>query len=282
MKSGIWKRLTATSLSNRYYQVTNGAINAMFGRHLGITHLVEYPRCGGTWIRHLLQDALGIRQYAYDRRLSKDTIIQCHKLPSWMIRRAIVVFRDPRDAMVSFYHKQVHYDQKFRGQRPLAIGTYRHDPQRDLQDDFVLFLKAQLAAPEHPRFSFREFATRWLAQDNACYAKYEDFKTDPVEQLGRLAEFLGWTPPHEELEKAVEKNSFANRTRRRSGTLRTPGQSDNHQFERKGIVGDWQNLFNQQARQVFAEFEGETLLTLGYESDHQWVDAFPEDIANGS
>ena len=282
MKPTIWKRLTATSFSNRYYQVSNGVINALLGRRLGITHLVEYPRCGGTWIRHLLQDALDIRQYAYDRRLSRNTIIQCHKLPNWMIRRAIVVFRDPRDAMVSFYHKQVHYDQKFRGQRPLAIGPYRPDPQRDLQDDFVEFLKAQLTAPEHPRFSFGEFATRWLAEDNACYAKYEDFKTNPVKQLARLAEFMGQTPLHEQLEQAVEKNSFANRTRRRSGTVRTPGQSDNHQFERKGIVGDWQNVFSQAARRLFDKFEGETLLTLGYEPDHQWVDALVEDDVNGS
>ena len=91
MKQNIWKRLTATSFSNRYYQVTNGFINGLFGRHLRITHLVEYPRCGGTWIRHLLQDSMEIPQYAYDRLLSKNTIIQCHKLPSRMIRRAVVV-----------------------------------------------------------------------------------------------------------------------------------------------------------------------------------------------
>lgn len=275
MKQNIWKRLTATSFSNRYYQVTNGFINGLFGRHLRITHLVEYPRCGGTWIRHLLQDSMEIPQYAYDRLLSKNTIIQCHKLPSRMIRRAVVVFRDPRDAMVSFYHKKVHYDQKFRGNRPFTIGAYRHDADRDPQDDFLEFLQVQLTSPDHPRFSFAEFASRWLSARNACYAKYEDFMADPVKQLERLTEFLGCTVPCEHLAAAVEKNSFANRTKRRSGTTRTPGQSDNHQFERKGIVGDWHNLFNRDARRVFAEFEGETLLALGYEPDNNWVNRSP-------
>ena len=275
MKHNVWKRLTATSVSNRYYQVTNGVINGLFGKQLRITHLVEYPRCGGTWIRHLLQDSMDIPQYAYDRLLSSDTIVQCHKLPNRMIRRAIVVFRDPRDAMVSFYHKKVHYDQKFRDHRPLTIGSYCHDPGRDAQDDFLAFLKVQLTSPDHPRFGFGEFVTRWLAARNTCYAKYEDFKTDPLTQLGQLTEFLGRSVPREHLEAAIEKNSFANRTKRRSGTPRTPGQSDNHQFERKGIVGDWHNLFNQDARRVFAEFEGQTLLALDYEPDNSWVNPSP-------
>ena len=273
MKNRIWKRLTGTSWSNRYYQVTNGLINAIAGKPLHITHLVEYPRCGGTWIRHLLQDSLGIPQYAYDRRLSKNTIIQCHKLPSWMIRQAIVVFRDPRDAMVSFYHKQVHYDQRFRGQRPLEIGSYQHDPDREPQDDFLAFLKVHLVSPEHPRFRYGEFAKRWLAASNTCYAKYEDFKKQPAVELDRLTRFLGHSVPADQLAAAIEKNSFANRTQRRSGQLRKPGQSDNHQFERKGIVGDWHNLFNLEARRCFAELEGETLVTLGYEPDNNWVNS---------
>ena len=272
MSLNIWKRLTATSLSNRYYQITNGFINGLAGKHLRINHLVEYPRCGGTWIRHLLQDSMEIQQYAYDRLLSKNTIIQCHKLPNPTIRRAIVVFRDPRDATVSFYHKKVSYDKKFRGNRPLKLGDYTHNPDRDPQDDFLAFLQSHLASPDHPRFSFGEFATRWLAANNTCYAKYEDFKESPVSQLRTLTEYLGADVTPERLEAAVEKNSFANRTKSRSGKLRSPGQSDNQQFERKGIVGDWRNLFNQEARRLFCDHEGETLVALDYEPDHCWVD----------
>ena len=183
MNLNIWKRLTATSLSIRYYQIANGLINALAGKPLEINHLVEYPRCGGTWIRHLLQDSMDIQQYAYNRLLSKNTIIQCHKLPNPTIRRAIVVFRDPRDATVSFYHKKVSYDKKFRGNRPLTLGAYTHNPDREPQEDFLAFLHVHLTSPDHPRFSFGEFTTRWLAANNTCYAKYEDFKESPVTQL---------------------------------------------------------------------------------------------------
>ena len=188
MSKSIWSRLTAAPLSIRYYQVTNGVVNCLFGKRMGITHLVEYPRCGGTWIRHLMQDSMGIQQYAYDRMLTKNSIIQCHVLPSTMINRAVVLFRDPRDAIVSFYHKKVNYDKNSRGGQLLSIGGYQHDPERDPKEDFHEFLKVHLTTPDHPRFSFGQFADAWLAQENTCVVKYEDFKTEPAIQLRRLTD----------------------------------------------------------------------------------------------
>ena len=271
MSSSVWSRLTAAPLSIRYYQITNGVVNCLFGKSLGITHLVEYPRCGGTWVRHLMQDSMDIPQYAYDRPLSQNTIIQCHVLPSPMIRRAVVLFRDPRDAIVSFYHKKVNYDKNFRGGTQFKVGGYCHDPDRELKEDLYEFLKVHLNTPDHPRFSFAKFADLWLARENTCYAKYEDFKTEPVVQLARLTEFLGADVAHEKLEFAVEKNSFANRTKRRSGKSRALGESDNGQFERKGIVGDWKNHFSSNAKQLFVKHEGQTLIKLEYETDDSWA-----------
>lgn len=271
MPSRFWKQLTAVPFSRRYYQVANGVINYCWGDALRIVHLVEYPRCGGTWIRHLMQDAMGVQQYATDRIISRDTIIQCHVLPNSSIRRAVVVFRDPRDALVSFYHKKVHYDKRFRGERPLEFGGYRHDPDRPVEDDFFAYLKAQLEAPDHPRFSFGQFTRAWLDKPDTCVIKYEDCKADPVRELDRLVRFVGREVPESALVQAVDKNSFANRTRQRGGTVRREGQSDSSQFERKGIVGDWRNVFNQSACELFVRLEGDTLLRLGYEDDHSWA-----------
>ena len=273
MSGTIWSRLTAAPLSIRYYQVTNGVVNCLFGKSLGIVHLVEYPRCGGSWIRHLMQDSMDIPQYAYNRRLTKNTIIQCHVLPSSMVRKAVVLFRDPRDATVSFYHKKVSYDKSFRGGKPFEVGDYRHDPDRDIKEDFLAFLKVHLTTPDHPRFSFGQFANAWLQVENTCCVKYEDFKTDPVANLRKLTEFVGIEVTESKLEEAVEKNSFANRTKRRSGKVRAIGEADSGQFERKGIVGDWKNLFNDDAKRLFLKHEGETLIKLKYEPNNYWADA---------
>ena len=271
MSTSIWSRLTAAPLSIRYYQVTNGVVNCLFGKNLGIIHLAEYPRCGGSWIRHLMQDAMDIPQYAYDRRLTKNTIIQCHVLPSFMVRKAVVLFRDPRDATVSFYHKKVSYDKNFRGGKVFQVGSYRHDPDRDIKDDFLEFLKVHLVTPDHPRFSFGKFADAWLKVDNTCVVKYEGFKTDPFTNLRKLIEFVGLEVTQEQLEHAVEKNSFANRIKRRAGKVRDVGEADNGKFERKGIIGDWKNLFNNDAKKLFVKYEGDTLIKLEYEPNNDWA-----------
>ena len=40
---------------------------------------------------------------------------------------------------------------------------------------------------------------------------------------------------------------------------------------RKGIVGDWKNYFNKEAREIFNHYAGDQLIKLGYEKDRSWV-----------
>lgn len=267
----ILKRVSAAPFSIRYYQVTNGVINWAFGKQMNILHVAEYPRCGGTWIRHMMQDAMDIQQYAYDRMLTKNSIIQCHSLPNSQIRKAVVVFRDPRDSIVSFYYKKYTFDKSVQNHPTTAFANYRHDPNRPVADDFALFLESHLQTPEHPRFTFGEFARQWTAQLGACVVRYENFKSDPCAELAKIVKFANCEITDEKLEYAVEKNSFANRTKERSGKSRKPGETDAGQFERKGIVGDWKNLFNDRAKELFLKYEGESLRLLGYEQNDNWA-----------
>lgn len=67
--------------------------------------------------------------------------------------------------------------------------------------------------------------------------------------------------------KIVEEFSFV----RQSG--RKPGEIKINSFLRKGVVGDWQNHFSQEACEVFNYFAGNELITLGYENDTTWVNS---------
>ena len=137
-----------------------------------------------------------------------------------------MVFRDPRDATVSFYHKKVSYDKKFRDNRPLKLGDYTHDPDRDPKEDFLAFLRVHLVSPDHPRFSFGDFASRWLATSHSCYTKYKTFKESPVPELKRLTPFLGADVPQDRLEAAVEKTPL----------LPTGPRADQEPFENQGSL----------------------------------------------
>ena len=60
----------------------------------------------------------------------------------------------------------------------------------------------------------------------------------------------------------------------RRQTGREPGQSDNNEHVRKGVVGDWRTHFSREAAEVFNELGGEALVHLGYEADTGWVDRY--------
>ena len=267
----LTKYATAIPLKRRYYQIANWGIATLLGSTLDLVHIVEYPRCGGSWIRHMLQDALDVKQYAMDRHLTSGTIVQTHSLPQPAIRKPIVILRDPRDIMVSFYFKKIHFDKHLRKGKAFSTSQFRHDPEREAQDDFLEFLKVHLISPEHPRFHFRDFAKAWLFDRESFSVKYEDCKQDAEHQLRRMLGFLDKAVGDDKITLAVEQNSFENRTLRRSGKIRKPGEAEVGQFERKGIVGDWKNVFNSQAAEIFQKYEGGTLIKLGYEPDASWA-----------
>ena len=51
---------------------------------------------------------------------------------------------------------------------------------------------------------------------------------------------------------------------------RTRGQEDPTSFFRKGIAGDWRNVFTEQDKVLFKKEAGDLLIRLGYEKDDSW------------
>jgi len=51
---------------------------------------------------------------------------------------------------------------------------------------------------------------------------------------------------------------------------RKRGQEDSSSRHRKGVSGDWINVFTGEDRRVFKEVAGDLLVELGYEQDDNW------------
>ena len=51
---------------------------------------------------------------------------------------------------------------------------------------------------------------------------------------------------------------------------RTRGQEDPTSFFRKGIAGDWRNVFTEEDKVLFKKEAGDLLIKLGYEEDLDW------------
>jgi hypothetical protein len=85
--------------------------------------------------------------------------------------------------------------------------------------------------------------------------------------MERLFEFLGADTSEVVVNRCVESASFEARSgRERGGEDYTLGWRKH----RKGIAGDWENVFTEGDKEIFKEEAGDLLVDLGYEKNDNW------------
>lgn len=268
---GLIERIRNQPLGIRARQAANTALTIAFGRRLGLIHVVEYPKCGGSWFRNMLQSYTGTERFLEQRLIRRHDVIQVHRLPQRWYRLPVVVTRDPRDMYVSFYYHETQYRNR---EKHLAISRhFQHDPSRPLRDDFTTYLEAKLTHTTHPPFPLGDFVRAWRARPDVVWVRYEDCLAQGESELTRVVKALGLPLDPQRVKQAVEANSFTNATRAR-GRERKPGEADAGSFERKGIAGDWKNHFDRRSCELLEHYEGTSLRALGYEPDAGWVERF--------
>ena len=267
----LLERVHNQSLRTRLRQAANVAIAAALGRRLSLVHVVEYPKCGGSWVRNMLADYMGTPRFLDDRLIRRDDVIQVHRLPKPWYRRAVVVTRDPRDMYVSTYYHETQYRQ--REKHMLIARYFQHDPARPLREDFAAYLDAKLSHYTHPPFMLHEFVRAWQARPGVVWVRYEDCLANSEAALTRVVQALRLPLDPARVRKVVEANSFQSATRAR-GMERRPGEGDPGSFERKGVAGDWKNHFDRRSCELLERYECASLRALGYESDASWIGRF--------
>ncbi len=228
--------------------------------------VTEYPKSGGTWLSQMLSAALGV-PYPRNRlpSLGRNIIHGCY-LKVHDQNDTIVVWRDGRDTMVSFYYHLVF-------EKPITSSSYSkkliqhlgiNDPY-DINANLPEFIEWAFDGG-YPGYSWAEFVRVWQQQEAVFTTSYEAVRNNPGEELIRLLMNFGMTEVEQILiDNIVSKFSFENQTNRKTG------EEDVTSFVRKGIVGDWENVFDQKTRQLFDELAGKELISLGYENDNSWV-----------
>ncbi|WP_041328070.1 sulfotransferase domain-containing protein [Rubrobacter xylanophilus] len=243
---------------------------------LGMVHLLsgplplyvvnEFPKSGGTWVGQMLGRALGVPFPRNRFPALRPSIMHGHYLRPWGIKNVVVVWRDGRDVMVSWYHQQLiphglNELQVERSRRELPLDDYG-----DVRRNLPAFIEYAFTRPHDPAFSWSEFVRRWRDRKDAVHVRYEDLLRDTPGELRRVfRELTGERLSAERASAIAEEFSFERQARRR------PGQEDRGSFLRKGVAGDWRNYFGPEARRVFDRYAGEELILLGYERDRSWV-----------
>jgi hypothetical protein len=188
--------------------------------------------------------------------------------------RVIHVIRDGRDAAVSLVHHRWNHSKDQGGiyeLKPEELArrrAYRENPERLIGSGGGIFPEgtlANLAAGWKARVGKAMQDGRTLLGANYAEVRYEDLLERAHEEVARLLGFLGADAGAEVVRECVEAASFENL----SGG-RERGEEDSSSFFRKGIAGDWRNVFTERDRQIFKEAAGDLLVELGYEDDHDW------------
>ena len=189
--------------------------------------------------------------------------------------KLVHVIRDGRDVAISSVHHVWNNARQEGGLHDLPPeelakrDAYRADPKAFVGSGESIFTERRLrgTAKSWTEMVGRavEDGPRLLGEDHYAEVRYEDLLERPEEEVGRLLRFLGADADEGAVRRCVEGASFEKRTKGRER-----GQEDPKAFLRKGVAGDWRNVFTERDRQVFKREAGDLLIKLGYEKDHDW------------
>jgi Sulfotransferase domain len=185
--------------------------------------------------------------------------------------KVIHIIRDGRDVEVSMLHHRWNKSMDRGG--PHILKPEEEERRRVYEDGDRQKLATMGMFDED---ELRRRARLWSSQvagamkdgpellgENYTEVKYENLLQDTAKELKRLLGFLGANYDEGTVWRCVERCSFENL----SGG-RKQGQEDVNSFFRKGVAGDWQNVFTERDRHIYAEEAGAVLVRLGYEREN--------------
>lgn len=227
----------------------------------------EYPKSGGSWLGQMIGDLLDIPFPRNRFPILKPSIMHGHYLRRKTMHNVVILWRDGRDVMVSWYH---HCLFKNEIDNHSLVKTVTNDLQlKDINAvkfNLPEFIEYSFEKQKHPSFSWATFVNSWINQSDVVYLHYEKMRENPVSELQRVVqELTSLKIDDNTVIKVVDKYSFAKMSKR------VLGQENKTSFMRKGIVGDWKNYFSQEACEIFSEYAGSELIQLGYEDSSDWV-----------
>ncbi len=186
--------------------------------------------------------------------------------------KSLLVIRDGRDVLVSFTLHNLRgagfqmEKEPFKTELAGLRQRFEHNPTLFTDEPGLLlshepWVRYAARSWAERASSDLEQASKMTLNDDApavMEIRYESLHQDIGGLRRSMYEFLAVDP-----DKALPIDQ---------GEDTKPGlrQEDPSALRRKGVVGDWARYFHDDARRWFKEEAGQTLVSLGYERDHDW------------
>ena len=205
-----------------------------------------FPKTGSTWVRFFLFNLLteingnskslsfdnldstmaefGHRSMFNPWPFALPRLIKTHQPYNLLFKghRAMMVVRDPRDIMVSYYYH--------------ARAKVTNDSVSSLYD-----------AVYHPRWGLEAFFQHYQSWKDivGLVVKYEELKTDPLTHFRRISTFCEIEAEDAQIERAIQGASMSNMRKAQQASTETFKNFDkNFVFARKGTVAQWVEYFD--------------------------------------
>ncbi len=224
--------------------------------------MTEYPKSGGSWLTTMLAEIAQVdfprNRFPYER----ESAFQGHYIKAYGQKRVVVLWRDPRDIVVSYYFHSIvgnsHTNPAHVQSLRASIGISKPE---NVKEELPKFIDYMFSGNLSPRFTWNDFFDRWYGEKSAVHVSYEELHKDAASALTKISEYLSVDVTDELILEVVKKNSFENKTGRK------PGEENNGSFARKGIVGDWKNYFTDESLSLFNSYVCGREKKLGYSHD---------------
>ncbi|XP_053159323.1 sulfotransferase 6B1-like [Hemicordylus capensis] len=224
--------------------------------------IVAYPKCGTNWMLHIVNEMVdacnkdlpppeGFQMLEFkgpeDIQAMKNqpsprvftTHLHYDNIPKSFIKnkvKILVIFRNPKDAAVSYYH--------FYNKNPVLPNASSWD------EFFQKFMSGEVCWK-----SYFDHALAWdkhMDEENIMVLTFEDLKENLSVGVKQIAEFYELPLSDEMMQSIADKATFQSMT---NTSKATHGEFGPILF-RKGEVGDWKSLFTEvQSQEMDAKFE---------------------------
>lgn len=224
----------------------------------------SYPRSGSTWLRFMLLEILAGESAGFSRtnEMLPDVgrhqtgapvlpgggrLIKTHEPFRPEYKKAIYLARDPRDVALS----------EFAYQKALGFAG----------NDFDIYLQRFLRGDVNPFGSWTNHAISWMeaadgGRSEVLLVCFEELKRNPVEELTRIADFLGVPVQPDKIRQAVANNSMDRmRQKEKADPQRASAKG---KFIRSGSAGGWRAVFTPEQSQLVQQHTSKILARLGY------------------
>jgi hypothetical protein len=223
----------------------------------------EFPKSGGTWLCEMLSMALGIPFREREPIRFERSVVHGHFLNPIGLHNVAVIFRDPRDVIVScYYHFYFKNDRANHVLVDLMKRRLPFDDYDDIAANLPAFIRFISTTPVSPHFSWPAFAAAWAGRQDVTTTTYERLRADTEGELARVIGSLGLQPSGERIDETVRYCSFAAAKQRQEREMR-PGTEV--PFIRAGSLGGWRSHFSPAAEAELVRCGyAEPMRALGY------------------